>query len=189
MQQAHCVCALLPPTETRTRIVLVMHHVEARRTTNTGRLAALCLSRCEVVVRGKPGTRDAPLVFEEGMRPLLLYPAEDAVPLDALPPSSLPATLVVPDGNWRQASKVRARVPGMRELPCVRLPPGPPSAYRLREEAHPHAVSTVEAIARALAILGEPEAAAVLERAFAAMVSRTIFSRGQHLPGVQASEK
>lgn len=181
MQDAHCICALLPRTETTTRIVLVMHHVEARRTTNTGRLVLLAFPKASAVVRGRPEDPEPPIPIPEGTRPLLLYPAEDAVPLDEVPPSPLPTTLVVPDGNWRQASKVRLRAPGMRAIPCVKLPPGPPSAYRLREEAHPHAVSTVEAIARALRILREEEAAAVLDRAFGEMVRRTIFSRGQHL--------
>lgn len=176
-----CVCSLIPqpPLVTRTRVVLFIHRNEDRRTTNTGRLALECLANSAVVVRGHQDQPDAPFVPEPGTRPLLLFPADDAVPLDTLPPSAHPVTLLVPDGNWRQASKVRARIPGMAQVPCVTLPQGPPSRYRLRSEPKEGGLATLEAIARALEVLEGPEVRAVLERVFAAMVERTLWSRGE----------
>jgi DTW domain-containing protein YfiP len=92
-----------------------------------------------------------------------------------------PVALVVPDGNWRQASRVRNRVPRLRDVPCVSLPAGEPSVYRLRFEAHPAGLATLEAIARALRVL-ERENGPAVERAllapFNAMVDRTLWSRG-----------
>jgi DTW domain-containing protein YfiP len=102
---------------------------------------------------------------------LFLFPHEGATPLGALSGAAgrQPVTLIVPDGNWRQASKVRNRVPGLREVPCVSLPPGAPSTSGL---------STIEAIARAMGLLeGEPVRRA-LERVFHAMVERTLWARG-----------
>jgi DTW domain-containing protein YfiP len=87
-------------------------------------------------------------------------------------------TLVVPDGNWRQASKVYKRVPGLRGVPCVTLPKGPPSRYRLRAEAHPKGLSTLEAIARALGILEGAHVQRELERVLTVMVERTLWARG-----------
>jgi len=71
-------------------------------------------------------------VADAKTRPVLLFPHEDAVPLSRFSASETPITLVVPDGTWRQASKVRARVPGLRDIPCVCLPKDTPSMYRLR---------------------------------------------------------
>ena len=87
--------------------------------------------------------------------------------------------LVVPDGTWRQASKVRNRVPGLKELPCVSLPPDVPSIYRLRAEAHEHGLATMEAIARAMGILEGAHVRVALEHVFRAMVERTLWARGE----------
>lgn len=183
MLGALCVCPLVPvpPLATRTRLVLVIHRYEARKPTNTGLLAARCLANSEVVQRGHADAPSETLAIPDGTRPLLLFPHEAAIPLDAIPDGP-PVTLVVPDGNWRQAAKVRNRVPGMDRVPCVTLPPGPPSRYRLRSEPVDGGLATFEAIARALAILeGDrgPAIAAAMEHVFTVMVERTLWTRGQ----------
>lgn len=178
-----CVCALIPKIDTRTRVVLVVHRREARKTTNTGRLAILGLTNSEMVVRGHEGDPRDAVVIPEGTRPLLLFPHVGGTPLDVVAAATdeRPVTLIVPDGNWRQASKIRNRVQGMSEIPCVVLPPGAPSTYRLRAEAHDFGMATMEAIARALRIL-EGERGAEVERVlldlFDAMVERTLTTRG-----------
>ena len=170
-----CVCPLVPRIEARTRLVLVIHHTEIRKPTNTGHLGAACLVNSEVHVRGREGMPSAPIEWGD-RTPLLLFPHEgEAEPLE---PVDGPVTLIVPDGNWRQASKVRARVPGLKDVRCVTLPPGPPSIYRLRSEAHSHGLATMEAIARAMGILEGPSVQEALEHVFRAMVERTLWSRG-----------
>jgi DTW domain-containing protein len=185
MHQSLCVCALIPRVVTRTRVLLVIHRSEDRKPTNTGRLAADCLVNSEVVRRGDPSAQAGPLPIPEGTVPILLYPAEDAVPLVDLAPriGEKPVTLIVPDGNWRQAFKVRNRVPGLREVACVTLPASlaKPSIYRLRSEAHAHGLATIEAIARALRVLEGSrgrEIEEALEFPFRAMVERTLWARG-----------
>jgi DTW domain-containing protein YfiP len=181
MHGSLCICALIPRLETRTRLVLVIHRYEDRKPTNTGRLAAECLANSEVVVRGHEDRPSGPLALPAGTQPVLLFPHEDAIPLERLALSSAPVALVVPDGTWRQASKVRARLPGLQDVPCVALPAGAPSAYRLRFDAHAHGLATLEAIARALAVLEAERGEAVrgaLEWVFRAMVERTLWARG-----------
>ncbi len=180
MHGSLCVCSLVPRVATRTRLVLVIHRYEARKPSNTGLLAAACLPNSEVVVRGHEGAPSAPLAIDEGSQPVFLYPHEEAVPLaDFASSSPRPITLIVPDGTWRQASKVRQRVPGMREIPCVSIPHDAPSIYRLRAEAHDHGLATIEAIARAMGILEGAHVRRALEHVFRAMVERTLWSRGE----------
>lgn len=176
MHASLCVCALFTRIETRTRLVLVIHRAEVRKPTNTGHLAAACLVNSEVLVRGREGEPSAPIAWEAGTQPLLLFPHEGEA--EVLRPVDRPVTLIVPDGNWRQASKVRARVPGLRDIPCVTLPPGEPSIYRLRSEAHPTGLATIEAIARAMEILEGVHVRQALEHVFRAMVERTLWARG-----------
>ncbi len=175
-----CVCPLMPnpKIETRTRLLLFIHRYEDRKPTNTGRLATECLANSEVVVRGYDASPTPPFVPDASSRAVLLFPHDDATLLSAPAPGDPPVTLIVPDGTWRQASKVRNRVPGLRDLPCVALPRGPASTYRLRSEAHDHGLATIEAIARALGILEGVHVRYALERVFRAMVERTLWSRG-----------
>ncbi len=176
-----CVCALMPSPRlvTRTRLVLVIHRDELRKPTNTGRLAAECLAGSETIVRGREGEPSLPIALP-GARAVLLFPDPDAVPLDRLAAAAAdePVTLIVPDGTWRQAQRVRTRVPGMAAVPCAVLPPGAPSTYRLRHEPRPGGLATAEAIARAFGLLEGPEVEAALLRVFRAMVERTLWSRG-----------
>ena len=174
-----CVCALIPRIETRTRLVLVIHRREDRKPTNTGRLASECLSNSEVIVRGHKGSPDAPFTWDASTQPLLLYPHDDAVPIARFVASERPVTLIVPDGTWRQASKVRNRVRGLRSVPCVSIEPDAPTIYRLRNETRDEGLATIEAIARAFGVLEGAHVRSALELVFRAMVERTLWSRGQ----------
>jgi DTW domain-containing protein YfiP len=173
-----CFCAELPTLSTRTRLVLYVHRDEVRKSTNTGLLAAACLPNSEVIVRGHRESPTPRFEAPEGSVALLLFPHEGVPFVDEVETRGAPVTLVVPDGTWRQASKIRQRVPGMDRVACVALRSGPPSRYRLRAEAHEKGLATLEAIARALDALGDSPARAPLERALRMLVDRTLWSRG-----------
>jgi len=181
MHQTLCICALIPTLATRTRVSLLVHYREARKPTNTGLLAARCLVRSEV---GIVGDLERPLrlpVVRDGEHGLLLYPDEDAVPISEYATTDRPIVVIVPDGNWRQAGKMRRRVPGLSDVQCVTLPLLSVTTYRLRAEPRSGGLATLEAIARALRIL-EPEGGAAIEAAmlavFQIMVERTLWLRG-----------
>jgi DTW domain-containing protein len=170
-----CICALVPLLVPRTRVALLVHYREARKPTNTGLLAARALAGSSV---GIIGDRDRPLelpIVRPGERGVLLFPAEDAVPITDIAAD----VLVVPDGNWRQAAKLRARVPGLAALPCACLPDAPATAYRVRAEPRAGGLATIEAIAHALRVLeGNPAIADALLDLMRVMVERTLASRG-----------
>jgi DTW domain-containing protein YfiP len=173
------VCGEIQRIESRHRLLLVVHRNEAEKPTTTGRLATLVLANSEiVVVTGKGG----PSVEVEMPDAVLLFPAPDSVPLlEVAAQASRPLTLVVPDGTWAEAQKMRRRVPGLSSLPTVALPPGPPSTYRLRSEPKDGGLSTLEAIARAWTILEGPRGdvvQAALLGVFERFVERTLWMRG-----------
>jgi DTW domain-containing protein YfiP len=177
-----CICALIEPCATRTRLVLILHQLEERKPTNTGRLAARCLSNSVVIDRGgAAGTGPTPeaLWTTPGSETLLLFPHAEARPLTDWRQAAHPIVLVVLDSTWRQAQKARHRIAGLDRLPCAALPPGGPSSYRLRHAARPDRLATIEAISRALGILEGPESQARLDYLFRVMVDRTLWTNGR----------
>lgn len=176
-----CLCPLVEPQTLATRVVVLTHARDECKPTNTSRLVALTLTEAEVRTRGLPGNPlDTAGLLDPARRSLLLYPGPDSVELRREDyEDGPPLTLIVPDGTWRQARKVRARVAGLADIPCVRLAPGPPSRYRLRNQIEESRISTFEAVARALGELEGPEVQAKLEAIFEVMVERTLWVRGR----------
>jgi DTW domain-containing protein YfiP len=159
--------------------VILMHVREVTLPTNTARLATASLANSELRLRGaldQAMPTDGLVVPDR--QSLFLYPSDEARELGPALLDGRPVTLIVPDGSWRQARKVAAREPALAGIPQVRLPPGPPSRYRLRKEPNEHALSTFEAIARALGVLEGSEVRKALEDLFDLRVERTLWSRG-----------
>ena len=177
-----CLCDLVPRVETRTRVLVVLHHAETQKPSNTGRLALRCLPNSGAIIRGapeQPTAAPAPDWAEYG-DPVVLFPHPDARPLAEFCGGPRPVTLIVPDGTWRQAQRVRRRVAGLAEVPCAFVTRDAPSEYRLRRTPDARRLSTMEAIAEALCLLEGAEGPAVRElllEIFQVMVERQLRGR------------
>jgi DTW domain-containing protein YfiP len=147
-----CVCVLAPRLHTRTHLLVILHAAEAKKPTNTGRLAALCMDNSQVLVRGRQN-EPIDLAFLAGRNAVVLCPDESATVVE---PSADPVTLIVPDGSWRQASKMPRREPMLRDLPRIRLPALTSPAPELRRETKANGLATFVAIAHALGIIEDP---------------------------------
>lgn len=172
-----CVCGAIVSQTTRTKVTLVLPRVEARKPTNTGLLAMYCLPNSDVFQRIYGGPE--PEAVDPAYQSLLLFPGEDAVCLSHYADHAQPIQLIVPDGTWRQATKMRRRVPCLREVACVTLPDGPPSGYQLRRGQPEGRLSTMEAIARALGVLEGPAVQAHLEHIFRLKIDRYLWQMGK----------
>jgi DTW domain-containing protein len=187
LQEALCLCAELPSIATRTRVIVLLHQLEARKTSNTGQLAHQCLPSSELHLRGnlpeagsdRDDTRAVPTWLARAVRPVLLFPDPDAEVLGDDWRDRDPVTLIVPDGTWSQAIRARKRIKGLAQIPCVTLPADVISGHhRLRHDPRAGRVSTMEAIAHALGVL---EGRAVRDGLLAVhrlAVERTLFSKG-----------
>ena len=173
-----CLCDELPRVRSTLRVSVVMHRVEALRSTNTGRIVARVLDDATVRVRG---ARDDAPVEAAPRRCLVLFPFEGARPLrrdDADPDRSRDATLVVPDGTWAQARRIARRDAWCASAEPVCVVPRAPSRYGLRRNARDGGLCTVEAVAEALAALGDDVASEALQQAFDAWRARAGAVRG-----------
>ena len=177
--QTHCLCALIPQLDSRTRVLLLQHPSEVSHALNTARLAALGLTHAQLRV-GEVFDDLEQLINLPGYQARLLFPGEDAQVLHAyeLADTSLPLLLVVPDGTWRKVRKLLHLNPVLAQLPRVTLPQGAVSRYRLRKAPGPGALSTLEAIVQALEILEAPTSFAPLLRPFEALIEGQIEAMG-----------
>lgn len=169
-----CLCAQVPQVDTRTEFLVIRHNKEKEKSTNTARLAALALCRCQVLTYGAVGLPfDASVL--EGPDTWLLFPDALAPALEA----QLPRRLVVLDGNWGQARRMLQRVPELRRLPGLALPPPPPNTRRLRRPPSAEGMSTLEAMAGAVALLEGEALAQPLYALHELMIDRVLESRGR----------
>lgn len=179
-----CVCQDIPRLELATRVVLMIHAVEIKKPSNTGRLAHLCLPNSEVRLRGE---RDGTPLDLSGLEDehyetwlLTLSDRSEEITPELVAGLTKPVRLLVPDGTWSQASRLGSKL--AKQLPSVKhvkLKASKPSEYRLRTEHHPDGMATFEAIARALGYLEGAPVQEVMERVFKIMTDRVMYTRGK----------
>ncbi|MGN7937421.1 MULTISPECIES: tRNA-uridine aminocarboxypropyltransferase [unclassified Pseudomonas] len=178
--QSHCLCPLIPSLDSRTRVLLLQHPSEVNHALNTARLAALGLTNAELMV-GEVFEDLPRLLNQPGYQARLLFPGDEALPLQSCMPSDEPILLVVPDGTWRKARKLLHLNPLLAALPRVTLAEGSVSRYRLRKPPGPGALSTVEAIVQALQVLEAPNSFEPLLRPFEALIEGQIAAMGEEV--------
>lgn len=178
--QSHCLCALIPHLDSRTRVLVLQHPSEVSHALNTARLAVLGLINAELRM-GEVFDDLSTALNRPGYQTRLLFPGEDAQPLAAYSEEinqGEPLLLVVPDGTWRKARKLLHLNPLLAALPRVTLGQTPTSRYRLRKAPGPDALSTIEAITQALDTLEAPSCFDALLRPFEALIEGQIAAMG-----------
>lgn len=164
-----CLCEALVPVDTRVRVVVLQHVLEASKLSNTGRFVTEVLRPSELRLYGAQGS---PPPVEDLAHATLLFPG--AGPSDATLPAS--RSLLVLDASWSQARRMVQRLPALRALPRLSLKVDAPQ--KSLRDAPPGGLSTLQAVARALALWGEDEAATALEDVHARLFARTLAARG-----------
>jgi DTW domain-containing protein len=148
-----CLCPSLPPMETRTRIVLLMHPKEFRhQKCTTGRLTCLNLANSEII----PGVsfdaipRVRSLIDDPRNYPVLLYPGENAVSMRdggfaASAPRDRRLVVFLIDATWHCARTIARESPSLMRLPRLRIEPEAPSRFTIKRQPAAWCLSTIEA--------------------------------------------
>jgi DTW domain-containing protein YfiP len=166
------LCSQLTSVRSTIPIVIVRHVREARLTSNTARLAALMLDSVQIVPYGGSEPFDEGLLRADDA--WLLFP--DA---NSSASRSRPQRLVLLDATFRQARRMYKKIPALHRLPkCALAVPDEPTPGR-RRSPRSDGLSTIEAIALALARFESPELAAPLMDAYAEFVRRADLARGR----------
>ena len=177
-----CICALIPVLDLKTRVCLIVHAKELKRTTNTGKLAIKALRNSEMRIRGE-GKEKLVVndLLESPYRTLMFYPSPDAQELTSalVKESERPIQLIVPDGNWRQASKVNFRYPELNHLPRVMIKNVPTDRLHLRAEHSDEGMATLQAIAFALGVIEGENVKRLLLDLYENKLNQTLRGRGK----------
>lgn len=162
-----CVCAYAPRLAIRTPLVVVVHCHDAGRTSNTTRLLTLAVRGAQILRHGDlSGPADPASHVPAGTTPVVLFPGHGARPLTPELVAGLPTppVLIVPDGNWRQASRMVKRLPLLAGAVKAALPDREFPGTALRRNHERHRMSTYEAVAQAVGVLeGEAMSAPLLD--------------------------
>jgi DTW domain-containing protein YfiP len=152
--QQRCLCESTYAVQNETNIILLQHPRELRHPFGTVKLLRNILQRHQHHVSWNLTIPD---LRKNAAGPVaLLYPSDQAVPLDQLRQDERPQSLLVLDGTWHHTKVLLRNNPWLRELRHVCLPVGAPSEYLIRREPAQHCTSTLEAVHRSLKIL-EPQ--------------------------------
>jgi DTW domain-containing protein YfiP len=179
---AACVCDRIVRYETQRRILILQHPQEQDVLLGSAQLLLASLPNAKLSV-GLSWRNFAHALGEEDADPkqwAVLFPDREALgdrviarggePIDA---HSL-AGIVVIDGTWSKAKTLWWRNAWLSRMNRMSLQPQRPSIYgRLRVEPSREHVSTLESVAHALTLCGEPnEIETGLERVFRTLVQR-----------------
>lgn len=168
--------------DTRCRVLVLQHPQEQDALLGTAQLLAASLPKVEIVI-GLSWRNLGHALGDEHVdvtKWAVLFPDRDAENAQVatrrgalLDPTSLEG-IVVLDGTWSKAKTLLWRNPWLQKLHRVTLKPKQPSIYgRLRAEPRRDFVSTLESVAGALTLVGEPpEIEAGLYRLFRTLVQR-----------------
>ncbi|MFL5783860.1 MAG: tRNA-uridine aminocarboxypropyltransferase [Bacteriovoracaceae bacterium] len=180
-----CVCEHIRPIQVKTNVSIVVHVSELTLSSNSAQFVKhMAPDQTELFIRGHVEKKFTPdEILQRPGQPLFLFPSDDALELNADFLTSFPGPhhLIVPDGNWNQAKKVRAREEAFSNMMCVKLPKGIEAEYQLRKALYPGQVSTYEAIAHALGALEGDKVRDDLMTFFRAWVKRTMYNRTGYL--------
>lgn len=149
-----CLCSLIQPFDTRSRIVILMHPREARREKNgTGRLSHRILNNSRLIVGVDFSDDEATnrLIADPEYKSVLLFPTHQAVNLSEdgyrrllAPPEKL--QIFVVDGTWSLASKILRVSETLQSLPTVSFTLRAPSGFRIKRQPRAECLSTIESI-------------------------------------------
>lgn len=162
-----CLCARLGSTTSRTGVLVLQHVLEQGKVSNTARFAKLVLSSCELRVWGEAGAPRSLPALEDAW---LVFPGDTPSK-----PAGSPKTLVFLDASWSQARRMSQRMPELRALPRLSLAGTEGERLRAGPEG---TLSTLEAIAAALELVGEGEPAQVLQHTHELLCERQRALRG-----------
>jgi DTW domain-containing protein YfiP len=143
------------------------------------------LINSEMRIRGlESGAVDLSDLISDEYETFVLFPAENSTLLteEFVKGIKKKIQLIVPDGNWRQASKVCTRQKELSQIKRVMVSRSSKDPYHMRAESSENGMATLQSIAHALGIIEGDEVKKQLLKLYNEKLVRTLVGRGQLSP-------
>lgn len=189
-----CICQWQPKLESQVEFVLLLHRNEVFKPTNTGRLIAdllpskthaFCWSRTE------PDRALIELLADENRQCFIVFPADtpgaknkSRAVFSEIPQSSKINTFILLDATWKQSGRMFHLSRWLENIPCVSLPQGALRGYAVRKSHQDDYLSTAEAAALCLQLVGELKNSEILLDYFQLFNEHYLATRGSHPPAM-----
>lgn len=186
LAQQACICPWRRSLQSPVDFVLLLHHDEVFKPTNTGRLIADIFPANTFAFewsRTEPPQELLHLLADPARFPVIVFPAEGGsgriVYQDAPPATDgRRLTMVLLDGTWRQASRMFRASPWLSHLPAFTFASPREGQYAVRQAIREGQLATAEAAAEILRLCGDENAGQVLSDYFAVFNEHYLATRG-----------
>jgi DTW domain-containing protein YfiP len=188
IKHSHCMCAFRPTLSPGAGVCLLMGDKETVKPSNTGWLIADALPDTYAFnwSRTEPQAELLALLNDPQWQAFVVYPAPDTPAHRLVVQPDIQAgrrpLFVLLDGTWSQASKMFRKSAYLSHLPVISFSATTPSRYGLRHAADPSHLCTAEVAAACLDLVGQHQAAAVLQAYLAVFTDHHLKARRGSLP-------
>lgn len=190
-----CICAWRPQTNISCEFILLMHREELFKPTNTGRLIADIFpqqTRAFCWSRTQPDPNLLSILNDPRRINLIVFPDEStegsispSVTVDESfvhSHSDKIITCILLDGTWKQSGRMFHLSRWLDNIPCVSLPDVMTKSYAVRKSHLEHYLSTAEAAALCLDLIGDTQSANLLRDYFGIFNQHYLATRGGYTP-------
>jgi len=150
-----CYCRHLSRQCHQWPVYIIQDVRESRHALGTARIAALSLTNCNLLIVDPDHLNADTVISLQALRdlqPALIYPGDTIPDVSVLNDVPIKALIFI-DASWRRSRKIMHIMPWLAGLPRYQLRQVGPSRYRIRQQPHIGALSTLEAIVAALSTL------------------------------------
>lgn len=176
-----CLCDSINIINNRLKIIILRHPSEEKITKNTAHLLNLGLANCQIIA-GESEQDFVSLQTLPKSSTAVLYPSHDAWCLDEQSSEvnifkQTLTNLIVIDGTWKKAFKMRQLTPSLQQFKTVSFKQLPQNQYLIRKAPREDSLSTLEAVAHSLHLIEQLDVTP-LYKLLAALVDK----QTKHMP-------
>ena len=160
-----CICCSLPkhPYDLKlSKLILLQHPDEKKRSLNTSAIIEACLSQKSYsIYKGRQFNCNKTFealhnMINESQNTFILYPSKDAISLEEMIKKGGSDTcynIILLDGTWRQTKFMYAHTNFVQKLPKVKINSSTVSEYLIRQQPTDQCLCTVECAAISLSVV------------------------------------
>ncbi|MAA79323.1 MAG: hypothetical protein CL916_08685 [Deltaproteobacteria bacterium] len=178
LPKKNCVCAHLPSINAPFQVIIVRHKKSANKASNTAFVSSLCIPSLKIIDIDHP--KEVEHKIQPSLGAMLLFPPVTSKP--TADRTTIPSTLYVLDGSWKQARKMYRQNVILQMMPHLSLVPRAVPPPRILTPSSPQGMSTMEAISQSFSFFGFQEEADCIHDGLCSFIEQRRLVTGIQIP-------